>query len=83
MFRGLESHPFHAVEVFPMRYPALTILTVIFVSVSLATGVSAQGKKAAAKQPPAPTPTEAAVSYGPHPKQVLSFWKVESEKPTP
>lgn len=58
-----------------MRYPALTILTVIFVSVSLATGVSAQGKKAAAKQPPAPTPTEAAVSYGPHSKQVLSFWK--------
>lgn len=66
-----------------MRCPALTILTAIFVSVSLATGVSAQGKKAAAKQPPAPTPTEAAVSYGPHPKQVLSFWKVESEKPTP
>ena len=45
-----------------------------------ATG-SAQQKEAAAKQPP--TPTEAEVAYGTHPKQVLTFWRVESEKPTP
>ena len=28
-------------------------------------------------------PTVADVSYGPHKKQVLNFWKAESEKPTP
>ena len=33
--------------------------------------------------PPLPNPTEYDVSYGPHFKQVLHFWKVESEKPTP
>lgn len=36
-------------------------------------------KKAA--EPPAPTMAE--VSYGPHPKQVLTFWKAESATPTP
>ena len=30
-----------------------------------------------------PRPTMADVHYGPHPKQVLHFWKAESEKPTP
>lgn len=42
----------------------------------------------AAKKPvkPAPTgpmPTMADVAYGTHPKQVLHFWKAESDKPTP
>lgn len=37
----------------------------------------------AAKLPPAPTPTQADVAYGKHPKQVLHFWKAESDKPTP
>jgi acetyl esterase/lipase len=41
----------------------------------------AQGKKAPPEPPP--TPTEAEVAYGTHPKQVLSFWKVESETATP
>ena len=31
--------------------------------------------------PPVPTATD--VSYGPHPKQVLNFWKAESNRPTP
>lgn len=30
-----------------------------------------------------PWPTEYDVPYGPHPKQVLHFWKAESDKPTP
>ena len=38
---------------------------------------------AAAKPPPGPKPTLADVAYGPHPKQVLDFWKAESSKPTP
>ena len=28
-------------------------------------------------------PTEADVSYGPHKKQVMHFWKAKSDKPTP
>ena len=30
-----------------------------------------------------PNPTEYDVAYGPHPKQVLHFWKAESATPTP
>ncbi len=30
-----------------------------------------------------PNPTNYDVAYGPHPKQVLHFWKAESDKPTP
>lgn len=30
-----------------------------------------------------PTPTEADVAYGTHAKQVLHFWKADSDKPTP
>jgi acetyl esterase/lipase len=39
--------------------------------------------KSAAKQPALPTATLTDVAYGPHPKQVLNFWKAESDKPTP
>lgn len=63
-------------------------------AISLATAASAADKatakkpaqraaKAAAKTPPGPKPTLANVPYGTHPKQVLDFWKAESEKPTP
>ena len=34
-------------------------------------------------EPPAPTPTLDNVSYGPHPKQLLTFWKAETEQPAP
>jgi len=42
-------------------------------------------KPAAPKRPDPilPTPTAANVAYGKHPKQVLHFWKAESDKPTP
>jgi acetyl esterase/lipase len=43
-------------------------------------------QKAPAKkktEQPAPKPTLESVSYGPHPKQVISFWKAESPTPTP
>ncbi len=33
--------------------------------------------------PVLPTPTAADVAYGKHPKQVLHFWKAETEKPAP
>jgi acetyl esterase/lipase len=39
--------------------------------------------KAKAAGPKLPAPTLADVAYGPHPKQVLHFWKAESDKPTP
>lgn len=39
--------------------------------------------KAAAPQAPTIAPTLADVSYGKHPKQVLHFWKAQSDQPTP
>ncbi|WP_182867660.1 family 16 glycoside hydrolase [Rhodopirellula sp. JC639] len=36
-----------------------------------------------ATRPLLPNPTEFDVAYGDHPKQVLHFWKAESETPTP
>jgi acetyl esterase/lipase len=43
----------------------------------------AEAKKFVAENPPLPNPTEYDVAYGPHPKQVVHFWKAESAKPTP
>ena len=39
--------------------------------------------KEAKPEPKLPTPTVADAAYGPHAKQVLHFWKAESDKPTP
>src|SRR6185295_17760644 len=39
-------------------------------------------KKAASPGPKLP-PTMDDVAYGKHPKQVLTFWKARSDKPTP
>lgn len=36
-----------------------------------------------AANPQLPEPTVFNAAYGPHPKQVLHFWKAESDKPTP
>ncbi|RBP47657.1 acetyl esterase/lipase [Roseimicrobium gellanilyticum] len=43
----------------------------------------AEAKKFTSENPILPTPTEYDVAYGPHPKQVMHFWKAESDKPTP
>ena len=40
-------------------------------------------KPAKPAQPALPKPTLEDVAYGTHPKQVLNFWKAESDKPTP
>lgn len=42
-----------------------------------------EAKQVLAANPPIPEPTLFDVPYGPHPKQVLHFWKAESDKPTP
>ena len=42
-----------------------------------------EAKQTLAASPPLPNPTEYDVAYGPHPKQILHFWKAESDKPTP
>jgi acetyl esterase/lipase len=44
---------------------------------------AAEAKQVLAANPPLPEPTFFDVAYGPHPKQVLHFWKAESEKPAP
>lgn len=36
-----------------------------------------------AAHPLLPNPTQFDVAYGPHPKQLIHFWKAESDKPTP
>lgn len=43
-------------------------------------GTQAQQKKT---ERPAPPATIESISYGSHPKQVMSFWKAESSTPTP
>ncbi len=43
----------------------------------------AEAKSELAKAAPLPNPTYYNVSYGDHPKQLIHFWKAESEKPTP
>lgn len=42
-----------------------------------------EAKSYLAARPLLPNPTQHNVSYGPHLKQVLHFWKAESDKPTP
>ena len=43
----------------------------------------AEGERFLASFKPVPEPTVFDVSYGPHVKQRMHFWKAESEKPTP
>ncbi|MEN3943603.1 alpha/beta hydrolase [Prosthecobacter sp. SYSU 5D2] len=50
------------------------------------TPAKAPAKPKAAAKPktaPLPTPTMANVAYGTHERQVMDFWKAESDKPTP
>jgi acetyl esterase/lipase len=45
--------------------------------------ISSVGALAQEEPQPKPAPTERDVAYGEHPKQVMHFWKSESDKPTP
>lgn len=42
-----------------------------------------EAKNMLASEPELPNPTYYDVAYGPHPKQLLHFWRADSEKPTP
>lgn len=44
---------------------------------------AAEAEKFLAANPPLPEPTLYDVAYGDHPKQLIHFWKAESDKPTP
>lgn len=48
-----------------------------------AVSLAADKKPAMPAPPPGPAPTQANVAYGTHKKQVLDFYKAESDKPTP
>lgn len=55
---------------------------VLTLTTAMATAAPPAAKKPA-KPKPGVKPTEANVAYGKHPKQVLDFWKAESDSPTP
>lgn len=42
-----------------------------------------EAEQTLASSPQLPNPTAYDVPYGPHPKQIIHFWKAESDKPTP
>ncbi len=52
-------------------------------ALSAVTLFAADAQKQKPAEPQWPKPTMADVAYGEHPKQVLHFWKAESDKPTP
>jgi len=54
-----------------MKYIGVILPAVLFCSTPLAAGADT------------PEPTLAAVAYGKHPKQILNFWKAESQTPAP
>jgi acetyl esterase/lipase len=76
-----------------MRFhiPLLASLGVLTGSIMAADAPATKPASPAAPKPAArkrvdpvlPTPTAADVAYGKHPKQVMHFWKAESDKPTP
>lgn len=61
--------------------PLIRTLTATLVLVLMAAGTQAQENKTAEKKTVAPT--EAAVRYGPHERNVMNFWKAKSARPTP
>jgi acetyl esterase/lipase len=69
-----------------MKIPIiLSIVAVLGISTAAAETSAPAAKQVKAKiaEPEAPAPTIADVAYGKHPKQLLHFWKAESDKPTP
>ena len=59
----------------------MKLLTILALSAATLFAADTPSKKYDA--PPSPKPTLADVAYGKHPKQVLHFWKVKADKPTP
>ncbi|HUQ70865.1 MAG TPA: alpha/beta hydrolase, partial [Planctomycetaceae bacterium] len=65
----------------PFAIVALALATCLPISAQdAAPKAEAAAKKAA---PVVPTPTLADIPYGTHPKQLIHFWKAESDKPAP
>jgi len=58
-------------------------LLIVLAATAMAAEQPAKKKQTQPAAPPNPPPTIANVPYGTHPKQVLDFWKADSEKPTP
>lgn len=52
-------------------------------SATPATAAAPAATPVATPRPQIPPPTIADIPYGPHPKQVMDFYKAESDKPTP
>ncbi len=76
--------PANEMETSMKRKTWMAAIVVLMASVATIHAADAPPQtKPAATQPALPTPTLADVPYGPHPKQVMHFWKAESDKPTP
>lgn len=58
-------------------------MTRLLLSLAFVTGMSSTTPAQEPKPPAAPPPTAANVAYGTHERQVLDFWKADSDKPTP
>ncbi|MEQ1851039.1 MAG: alpha/beta hydrolase [Chthoniobacteraceae bacterium] len=70
----------------PIALALLAVLPSWSADAPVAKPADVPAARPAAKKPaavPLPTPTIADVAYGTHPKQVMHFWKAESDKPTP
>ena len=70
-------------------FPTFVVLALFAMTGLVARSQEKDKKPADTKAPekkkaaPLPTPTVAALHYGPHERQVLDFWQAKSEKPTP
>ena len=65
------------------RWLLAGMLAAFLPAAGLAADQAPAKKPARPAQPLSPKPTQANVAYGTHPKQVLDFWKAESDRPTP
>ena len=77
------SHEYLLARVFRMNVAPQQVITALLIATCFVTAARAddnKGKSAASGRPRA---TEANVSYGKHPKQVVDFYKAESREPTP
>lgn len=76
-------------NIFPIRWAMLAVATCVFLQSSEASAQTKQKKQPRTKakteryDPSVPQPTLAGVHYGDHERQVLDFWKAESNTPTP